>query len=61
MKVKAAVHYEFHKPLVIEEVEIDAPGDNDALIKISATGITFTVSSGTIDSGTYMLYGIKSS
>ena len=29
--------------------------------KISATGITFTVSSGTIDSGTYMLYGIKSS
>ena len=29
--------------------------------KISATGIKFTVSSGTIDSGTYMLYGIKSS
>jgi S-(hydroxymethyl)glutathione dehydrogenase / alcohol dehydrogenase len=39
MKVKAAVHYEFHKPLVLEEVEIDPTGDNDVLIKISATGI----------------------
>jgi len=39
MKVKAAIHYEFHKPLVIEEVELDPPGDNDVLIKNSATGI----------------------
>ena len=39
MKIKAAIHYEYHKPLVIEEVEIDPPGDNDVLIKITATGI----------------------
>ena len=39
MKIKAAVHYEYHKPLVIEEVEIDSPGDKDVLIKITATGI----------------------
>ena len=39
MKVKAAIHYEYHKPLVMEEVELDSPGDNDVLIKISATGI----------------------
>ncbi len=39
MKVKAAVHYEYHKPLEVEEVEIDPPGERDVLIKISATGI----------------------
>jgi S-(hydroxymethyl)glutathione dehydrogenase/alcohol dehydrogenase len=39
MKVKAAIHYEFHKPLVMEEVELDPPGDNDVLIRIAATGI----------------------
>jgi S-(hydroxymethyl)glutathione dehydrogenase/alcohol dehydrogenase len=39
MKIKAAIHYEFHKPLVMEEVELDPPGDHDVLIKITATGI----------------------
>jgi S-(hydroxymethyl)glutathione dehydrogenase / alcohol dehydrogenase len=39
MKVKAAIHYEFHKPLVMEEVELDPPGDNDVLLRLSATGI----------------------
>jgi S-(hydroxymethyl)glutathione dehydrogenase / alcohol dehydrogenase len=39
MKVKAAISYEYHKPLVMEEVELDPPGDNDVLIRIVATGI----------------------
>ena len=39
MKVKAAITYEYHQPLVMEEVELDTPGDNDVLIRIAATGI----------------------
>ena len=39
MKVKAAITYEYHQPLVMEEVELDPPGDDDVLIKIAATGI----------------------
>jgi S-(hydroxymethyl)glutathione dehydrogenase/alcohol dehydrogenase len=39
MKVKAAITYEYHQPLVMEEVDLDLPGDNDVLIRIAATGI----------------------
>jgi Zn-dependent alcohol dehydrogenase len=39
MKVKAAISYEYHQPLVMEEVELDPPGDNDVTIRIAATGI----------------------
>jgi Zn-dependent alcohol dehydrogenase len=39
MKVKAAITYEYHKSLVMEEVELDEPGDNDVLLRIAATGI----------------------
>ncbi|MGD1120289.1 MAG: zinc-binding dehydrogenase [Dehalococcoidales bacterium] len=39
MKVKAAVLYEYHKPLVMEEVEMDPPRDNDVLLRLAATGI----------------------
>ena len=39
MKVKAAVHYEYHKPLVIEELEMSPPGDNDVMLKVTASGI----------------------
>lgn len=39
MRVKAAICYEYHQPLIIEEVELDPPGDNDVLIRIAATGI----------------------
>lgn len=39
MKVKAAISYEYHRPLVMEEVELDPPGDNDVLIRLASTGI----------------------
>jgi S-(hydroxymethyl)glutathione dehydrogenase/alcohol dehydrogenase len=39
MKVKAAITYEYHKPLVMEEVELDPPGADDVLVRIAATGI----------------------
>ncbi len=39
MKVKAAISYQYHQPLVMEEVELAPPGDNDVLIRIAATGI----------------------
>jgi S-(hydroxymethyl)glutathione dehydrogenase/alcohol dehydrogenase len=39
MKIKAAITYEYHKPLIMEEVELDEPGDNDVLVRIAATGI----------------------
>jgi S-(hydroxymethyl)glutathione dehydrogenase/alcohol dehydrogenase len=39
MKVKAAITYEYHKPLVMEEVELDPTGKKEVRIKISATAI----------------------
>lgn len=39
MKVKAAVTYEYHKPLVIDEVELDPTGKKEVRIKIAATAI----------------------
>jgi Zn-dependent alcohol dehydrogenase len=37
--VKAAVCYEFGKPLVIEDVTLDAPRQGEVRVKIAATGI----------------------
>jgi S-(hydroxymethyl)glutathione dehydrogenase/alcohol dehydrogenase len=39
MRMKAAVLYELHKPLVIEEIELDPPKAGEALIKLVATGV----------------------
>ena len=37
--MKAAVCYEFGKPLVVEDVEIDSPGRNEVKVKMAATAI----------------------
>ncbi|MCB2191284.1 MAG: Zn-dependent alcohol dehydrogenase [Deltaproteobacteria bacterium] len=39
MDVKAAVAYELKKPLVVETLELDEPGDGEVLLKIMASGI----------------------
>jgi S-(hydroxymethyl)glutathione dehydrogenase/alcohol dehydrogenase len=39
MKMKAAVSYEFGKPLSVEEVDIDSPRPNEVLVRLSATAI----------------------
>jgi len=39
MKVKAAIQYEYHKPLTIEEVELEDPGPHDVMIKMAACAI----------------------
>lgn len=39
MKVKAAVLYEYNKPLVLEEVELDPVGPNDVKLKVAACAI----------------------
>jgi S-(hydroxymethyl)glutathione dehydrogenase/alcohol dehydrogenase len=39
MKTRAAISYEYGKPLVIEDVELDAPGPQDVRIKLAATAI----------------------
>jgi len=42
MKTKAAVCYEYGKPLQIEEVDLDKPKENEVLIKYEATGVCHT-------------------
>ena len=37
--MKAAVCYEFGKPLVVEEVDIDPPGKGEVKVKVAATAI----------------------
>ncbi|MBV8716745.1 MAG: zinc-binding dehydrogenase [Chloroflexi bacterium] len=39
MKTRAAVHVEFQKPLVVEEIELPEPGPTQLLIKQFASGI----------------------
>ena len=39
MKTRAAIHVEFQKPLVVEEIELPDPGPSQVLIKQFATGI----------------------
>ena len=38
-KIKAAVCYEFGKPLVVEEIEIDPPQQGEVKVRVAATGI----------------------
>lgn len=37
--MKAAVCYEFGKPLVVEEVDLDPPGKGEVKVKVAATAI----------------------
>lgn len=37
--MKAAVLYEIGKPLVVEEVELDDPQENEILVRLEATGV----------------------
>ena len=39
MKCKAAVLYGTKKPLVVEEIELDPPKDEEVLVKLVATGV----------------------
>jgi len=39
MKTEAAVLYEYKTPLVIEEVELDAPRDREVLVEMKAAGL----------------------
>jgi len=39
MRMKAAVLYETRKPLVVEQVELDAPKAGEVLVKMAATGV----------------------
>jgi S-(hydroxymethyl)glutathione dehydrogenase/alcohol dehydrogenase len=39
MRMKAAVCYGIHQPLVIEEVELDPPKAHEVLVKLSASGV----------------------
>jgi NDMA-dependent alcohol dehydrogenase len=37
--VRAAVLYEFNKPLVVEEVELDPPREGEILVRMAASGV----------------------
>lgn len=39
MKTRAAVLFEYKKPLVIEEVELDGPKEKEVLVKCKAAGV----------------------
>jgi S-(hydroxymethyl)glutathione dehydrogenase/alcohol dehydrogenase len=42
MKIRAAVLEEFAKPLVVQEVELDAPKPGEVLVRLSACGVCHT-------------------
>lgn len=42
MKVKAAISFEPGKPLVIENIDLQAPKDGEVLVEIKATGVCHT-------------------
>jgi len=42
MDVKAAVAFEAEKPLSIETVQLEGPGDNEVLVEMKSTGICHT-------------------
>lgn len=42
MKIKAAVLYEANKPLKVEELELDPPGEKEILIRTAYTGFCHT-------------------
>ena len=39
MKTKAAVLWELNAPWSVEEIELDAPGPNEVLVKLAASGM----------------------
>lgn len=41
-KMRAAVARAFEAPLLIEEVDVPAPGPGELLVKIEATGVCHT-------------------
>lgn len=42
MKIKAAVCYEYKKPLVVEEIDLADPRENEVMVKMSGSGICAT-------------------
>ena len=42
MKTKAALAIKAGEDLVIEELDLDGPGDNEVLVEIKATGVCHT-------------------
>jgi S-(hydroxymethyl)glutathione dehydrogenase/alcohol dehydrogenase len=42
MKMRAAIFNEPKKPLVLDEVELDAPAEGEALVRLVATGVCHT-------------------
>jgi S-(hydroxymethyl)glutathione dehydrogenase/alcohol dehydrogenase len=42
MKTRAAVAYEAGKPLVVEDVELEGPKNNEVLVELRATGVCHT-------------------
>jgi len=39
MKMKAAILFEFKKPMLVEEITIDDPQDHEVMVKLVATGV----------------------
>lgn len=42
MKAKAAVLYELHKPLVVEDIDVDDPKEGEVLVRVVASGVCHT-------------------
>jgi S-(hydroxymethyl)glutathione dehydrogenase/alcohol dehydrogenase len=42
MKIRAAVLEEFASPLVVQEIELDAPGPGEVLVRLAACGVCHT-------------------
>ena len=42
MKAKAAVLYEYNTPLVVEEIEVEAPQQGEVLVKVAASGVCYS-------------------
>ncbi|MBI3300958.1 MAG: alcohol dehydrogenase catalytic domain-containing protein [Deltaproteobacteria bacterium] len=42
MKMRAAIFVEPKRPLVLDEVELDAPAEGEALVRLVATGVCHT-------------------
>src|SRR4051812_49650539 len=42
MKIRAAVLEEFAQPLVVRDVELDAPGPGEVLVRLAACGVCHT-------------------
>src|SRR5215207_3773491 len=42
MRIRAAVLEEFDKPLVVQDVELDGPGQGEVLVRLAASGVRHT-------------------